>query len=68
MSQASITHPTYVAIEGPIGVGKTILAEKISHQMGYELDPGIEPFIVYYHGDMSKVPPSAFLLNRKGGR
>ena len=44
-----------------------VVGSLLAHQMGYELDPGDEPFIAYYHGDISKVPPSAFMLNRRGG-
>ena len=39
--------PKYLAIEGPIGVGKTSLAEKIAREFQYELcleKPDENPF------------------------
>ena len=40
--------PKYIAIEGPIGVGKTSLAKQISREFGHELcleKPDENPFL-----------------------
>ena len=40
--------PKYIAIEGPIGVGKTSLAKQISQEFGHELcleKPDENPFL-----------------------
>ena len=33
----NVTHPRYIAIEGPIGVGKTSLARRMAESFGSEL-------------------------------
>tara|TARA_B100000965_G_scaffold400771_1_gene423283 strand:- start:1508 stop:2164 length:657 start_codon:yes stop_codon:yes gene_type:complete len=46
--------PNYIAIEGPIGVGKTSLARKISYEFGHELcleESDDNPFLKPFYGD-----------------
>jgi deoxyguanosine kinase len=62
--------PAYIAIEGPIGVGKTTLAHKIAHTLGYAtmLEPAAEnPFLdsFYRDGRRHALPTQLyFLLHR----
>ena len=49
--------PKYIAIEGPIGVGKTALAEKLSKALGARLvrEPVIDnPFLERFYKDQAK--------------
>lgn len=49
--------PKYLAIEGPIGVGKTSLAEKIAREFQYELcleKPDDNPFLKDFYLDSEK--------------
>ena len=49
--------PKYIAIEGPIGVGKTSLAEKIAREFQYELcleKPDENPFLKDFYLDSEK--------------
>ena len=50
--------PKYLAIEGPIGVGKTSLAEKIAREFQYELcleKPDENPFLKDFYLDLSLI-------------
>ena len=55
--------PSYIAVEGPIGVGKTSLARKISADFGHQLcleQPDENPFLKDFYENRQKV---AFGLN-----
>lgn len=57
----------YVAIEGPIGAGKTSLARRLGAQMGAELmleQPGENPFLARFYQDMTRyaLPTQLFFL------
>jgi len=57
----------YVAIEGPIGAGKTSLARRLAAQMGAELmleQPGENPFLARFYQDMTRyaLPTQLFFL------
>lgn len=62
--------PRYIAIEGPIGVGKTSLAERLAELLGARLlrEPVEEnPFLPRFYADQARYAFSAqvfFLLNR----
>ena len=40
--------PAYIAIEGPIGVGKTTLAHLLAQSFNYEIGFGIDFYLVYF--------------------
>jgi len=47
----------YIAIEGPIGAGKTSLAQRLAARMGAELlleQPGENPFLARFYQDMAR--------------
>ena len=47
----------YVAIEGPIGAGKTSLARRLAARMGAELileQPGENPFLARFYQNMAR--------------
>ena len=49
--------PKYIAIEGPIGVGKTSLAKQISQEFGHELcleKPDENPFLNSFYENTQK--------------
>ena len=49
--------PNYIAIEGPIGVGKTSLAKKIAKEYDYDLcleKPDENPFLGSFYNDQQK--------------
>ena len=49
--------PKYIAIEGPIGVGKTSLAKQISREFGHELcleKPDENPFLNSFYENTQK--------------
>jgi deoxyadenosine/deoxycytidine kinase len=59
--------PSYIAVEGPIGVGKTTLARKLAQTMGYPLllEPAAEnPFLdrFYREGRRHALPTQLFFL------
>ncbi|MEM7100844.1 MAG: deoxynucleoside kinase [Pseudomonadota bacterium] len=62
--------PNFVAVEGPIGVGKTTLATRLAQSFGYPtvLEPALEnPFLdrFYREGSRHALPTQLFfLLNR----
>ena len=48
------TLPTYIAIEGPIGVGKTTLARRIAGTFDYDLlleEAEVNPFLERFYQD-----------------
>jgi deoxyadenosine/deoxycytidine kinase len=49
--------PQYIAIEGPIGVGKTTLAKRIAQTFQYQTileNPGENPFLEQFYQDMRR--------------
>ena len=64
--------PRYIAVEGPIGVGKSSLAKILSQSLGARLvneDPGSNPFLASFYRDPKRYALSAqlfFLLQRYG--
>ncbi|MDX1376270.1 MAG: deoxynucleoside kinase [Burkholderiales bacterium] len=57
----------YVAVEGPIGAGKTSLARRLAARMGAELlleEPGENPFLGRFYRDMARyaLPTQLFFL------
>ena len=64
--------PRYIAVEGPIGVGKSSLAEILAEGLGARLvreDPGGNPFLASFYRDPQRYALSAqlfFLLQRYG--
>ncbi|MEY4588358.1 MAG: hypothetical protein RL497_434 [Pseudomonadota bacterium] len=46
--KSTVTAPAYIAVEGPIGVGKTSLVKRLAASLGYETlleDPKANPFL-----------------------
>lgn len=61
------TLPTYIVVEGPIGVGKTSLARRLAEAFGSELvleDPGENPFLgrFYTARERYALPTQLFFL------
>lgn len=57
----------YIAVEGPIGAGKTSLARRLAEYLGSELlleKPEENPFLQKFYGDMSRqaLPTQLFFL------
>jgi deoxyguanosine kinase len=64
--------PRYIAVEGPIGAGKSSLAEILAAELGARLvceNPGENPFLASFYKDPRRFALSAqlfFLLQRYG--
>jgi deoxyadenosine/deoxycytidine kinase len=62
----------YIAVEGPIGAGKTTLARRLAEQLEAELvleQPGENPFLARFYEDMPRYALSTqlfFLMQRAG--
>ncbi|AKH68555.1 deoxynucleoside kinase [Spongiibacter sp. IMCC21906] len=57
--------PRFVAVEGPIGVGKTTLAKKLAHSLGYELlleKAEENPFLERFYANKAHAALSAQLF------
>ncbi|MGA7741383.1 MAG: deoxynucleoside kinase [Polyangia bacterium] len=72
MTRQPQQRPRYIAVEGPIGVGKSSLAEILAESLGARLvseDPGGNPFLASFYRDPKRFALSAqlfFLLQRYG--
>lgn len=72
MTRQPQQRPRYIAVEGPIGVGKSSLAEILAESLGARLvseDPGSNPFLASFYRDPRRYALSAqlfFLLQRYG--
>jgi deoxyguanosine kinase len=68
----ALTRPRYIAVEGPIGAGKSSLAEILAADLGAHLvceNPGENPFLAYFYKDPKRFALSTqlfFLLQRYG--
>ena len=52
--EAPVTLPSYIAVEGPIGVGKTSLAKRLAGQFDYDTlleQPELNPFLERFYQD-----------------
>jgi deoxyadenosine/deoxycytidine kinase len=63
----------YVVVEGPIGCGKTSLAQKLGHRLGAKLlleDPKANPFLPLFYRDMRRyaLPAQLFFLFQRVGQ
>ena len=63
----------YLVVEGPIGCGKTSLAQKLGHRLGAQLlleDPKANPFLPQFYRDMRRyaLPTQLFFLFQRVGQ
>jgi len=63
----------YVVVEGPIGCGKTSLAQKLGQRLGAKLlleDPKANPFLPQFYRDMRRyaLPTQLFFLFQRVGQ
>ena len=63
----------YVVVEGPIGCGKTSLAQKLGHRLGATLlleDPKANPFLPLFYRDVRRyaLPTQLFFLFQRVGQ
>lgn len=70
ISQATLPH--YIAVEGPIGVGKTTLTQRLAQVFGYQtlLEPVAEnPFLDgFYRGRQQALATQLFFLLHRAGQ
>lgn len=63
----------YIVVEGPIGVGKTSLAQRMANHLNGELlleKPGENPFLEKFYGDISRyaLPTQLFFLFQRASQ
>jgi deoxyguanosine kinase len=68
-----VTEPRLIAIEGPIGVGKTTLAQTLGRRLGAEVvleAPAANPFLANFYRDMARfaLPTQLFFLFQRMGQ
>ena len=54
LDSSSVSVPNFIAIEGPIGVGKTTLTKKLASSLNYEVileEPDTNPFLERFYRD-----------------
>ena len=54
LDSSSVSIPNFIAIEGPIGVGKTTLTKKLASSLNYEVileEPDTNPFLERFYRD-----------------
>ena len=54
LERSAISIPSYIAVEGPIGVGKTTLAKRLATTFNYDIlleEPETNPFLERFYRD-----------------